>query len=202
LRPWVKLAEQLGLFAGQLTETSIKGVRLEYSGEVATLNTKPLTAAALAGVLRPLLSNVNMVSAAASARERGIRLEETTRGQEGAFESYIKLTVKTDEYERSVAGTVFSDGRPRIIQVRDIDMEFEVAPRMLFIRNADKPGFIGKFGMLMGEAGLNIATLNLGRDKPGGEAICMVAIDEPVSDEVLAQVRALPQVKRVNLLEF
>ena len=202
LRPWVKLAEQLGLFAGQLTETSIKGVRLEYSGEVATLNTKPLTAAALAGVLRPLLSNVNMVSAAASARERGIRLEETTRGQEGAFESYIKLTVKTDEYERSVAGTVFSDGRPRIIQVRDIDMEFEVAPRMLFIRNADKPGFIGRFGMLMGEAGLNIATLNLGRDKPGGEAICMVAIDEPVSDEVLAKVRALPQVKRVNLLEF
>ena len=148
------------------------------------------------------IAEQNMVSAAASARERGIRLEETTRGQEGAFESYIKLTVKTDEYERSVAGTVFSDGRPRIIQVRDIDMEFEVAPRMLFIRNADKPGFIGKFGMLMGEAGLNIATLNLGRDKPGGEAICMVAIDEPVSDEVLAKVRALPQVKRVNLLEF
>jgi len=202
LRPWVKLAEQLGLFAGQLTETSIKGIRVEYAGEVATLNTKPLTAAALAGVLRPLLSDVNMVSAAVNAKERGMRLEEVTSGQEGAFESYIKLTVKTDEYDRSVAGTVFSDGRPRIIQVRDIDMEFEVAPRMLFIRNADKPGFIGKFGSLMGEAGLNIATLNLGRDKPGGEAICMVAIDEPVSDEVLAKVRALPQVKRVNLLEF
>ena len=202
LRPWVKLAEQLGSFAGQLTETSIKGVRLEYSGEVANLNTKPLTAAALAGVLRPLLSNVNMVSAAASARERGMRLEETTRGQEGAFESYMKLTVKTDEYERSVAGTVFSDGRPRIIQVRDIDMEFEIAPRMLFVRNLDKPGFIGRFGSLMGEAGLNIATLNLGRDKPGGEAICIVAIDEPVTDEVLAKVRALPQVKRANRLEF
>ena len=202
LRPWVELAEQLGLFAGQLTETSINGVRLEYSGEVATLNTKPLTAAALAGVLRPLLSGVNMVSAAANARERGIQLEETTRGQQGAFESYIRLTVKTPEYDRSVAGTVFSDGRPRIIQVRDIDMEFEVAPRMLFIRNLDKPGFIGKFGSLMGEAGLNIATLNLGRDKPGGEAICIVAIDEPVSAEVMAKVRALPQVKRVNLLEF
>jgi D-3-phosphoglycerate dehydrogenase len=175
---------------------------LEYSGEVATLNTKPLTAAALAGVLRPSLVDVNMVSAAANARERGIQLEETTRGQQGAFESYIRLTVKTPEYDRSVAGTVFSDGRPRIIQVRDIDMEFEVAPRMLFIRNLDKPGFIGKFGSLMGEAGLNIATLNLGRDKPGGEAICIVAIDEPVSAEVMAKVRALPQVKRVNLLEF
>jgi D-3-phosphoglycerate dehydrogenase len=202
LKPWVKLAEQLGSFAGQLTETSIKGVRLEYSGEVATLNTKPLTAAALAGVLRPLLSNVNMVSAAASARERGMQLEETTRGQEGAFGSYMRLTVKTDEYERSVAGTVFSDGRPRIIQVRDIDMEFEIAPRMLFVRNLDKPGFIGRFGSLMGEAGLNIATLNLGRDRPGGEAICIVAVDEPVTDEVLAKVRALPQVKRVNRLEF
>jgi D-3-phosphoglycerate dehydrogenase len=202
LRPWVKLAEQLGLFAGQLTETSIQGVRLEYSGEVATLNTKPLTAAALAGVLRPSLSGVNMVSAAANARERGIQIEEVTRGQKGAFESYIRLTVHTPEYDRSVAGTVFSDGRPRIIQVRDIDMEFEIAPRMLFIRNQDKPGFLGKFGTLMGEAGLNIATLNLGRDKPGGEAICMVAIDEPVSDEVMAKVRALPQVKRVNRLEF
>ena len=202
LRPWVKLAEQLGLFAGQLTETSINGVRLEYSGEVATLNTKPLTAAALAGVLRPSLVDVNMVSAAANARERGIQLEETTRGQQGAFESYIRLTVKTPEYDRSVAGTVFSDGRPRIIQVRDIDMEFEVAPRMLFIRNLDKPGFIGRFGTLMGDAGLNIATLNLGRDRAGGEAICIVAIDEPVSAEVMAKVRALPQVKRVNLLEF
>jgi len=202
LRPWVKLAEQLGSFAGQLTETSIRAIRVEYSGEVATLNTKPLTAAALAGVLRPLLAEVNMVSAAASAKERGMQVEEVTRGQEGAFGSYIRFTVRTDQYDRSVAGTVFSDGRPRIIQVRDIDMEFELAPRMLFVRNADKPGFIGRFGTLMGEAGLNIATLNLGRDKPGGDAICIVAIDEPVSDEVLAKIRALPQVVRVNRLEF
>jgi D-3-phosphoglycerate dehydrogenase / 2-oxoglutarate reductase len=202
LRPWVKLAEQLGSFAGQLTETSIKGIRIEYSGEVATLNTKPLTAAALAGVLRPLLSDVNMVSAAISAKERGMQVEEVTRTQEGAFESYIRFTVKTAEYDRSVAGTVFSDGRPRIIQVRNIDMEFGLAPRMLFIRNADKPGFIGTFGMLMGEAGLNIATLNLGRDRPGGDAICMVALDEPVPDEVIAKIRALPQVVRVNRLEF
>ncbi len=119
---------------------------------MATLNTKPLTAAALAGVLRPLLADVNMVSAAVNAKERGMRLEEVTRGQDGAFESYIKLTVKTDEYDRSIAGTVFSDGRPRIIQVRDIGMEFELAPHMLFVRNADKPGFIGRFGMVMGEA--------------------------------------------------
>jgi D-3-phosphoglycerate dehydrogenase len=202
LRPWVKLAEQLGSFAGQLTESSIEAVRLEYSGEVAELNCKPLTAAALTGVLRPLLADVNMVSAGINARERGIIIEETRRDQEGAFESYMKLTVKTDAYERSVAGTVFSDGRPRIIQVRNIDMEFELAPHMLFIRNSDKPGFIGRLGTLTAEAGINIATLNLGRDRPGGDAICIAAFDERVPDQVLDKVRGLEQVVRANRLEF
>jgi D-3-phosphoglycerate dehydrogenase len=202
LRPYVKLAEQLGSFAGQLTATSIKAIRIEYSGEVATLNTKALTAAALAGVLRPLLCDVNMVSAAINAKERGIIIEEVTRGQDGAFESYVRLTVRTDQYDRAVAGTVFADGRPRIIQVRDINMEFELAPHMLFIRNADKPGFIGMFGGLMGEAGVNIATMNLGRDRPGGDAICVIAVDEQINDAVFAKVKALPQVIRVNRLEF
>jgi D-3-phosphoglycerate dehydrogenase len=202
LHPWVKLAEQLGSFAGQLTESSIKAVRLEYSGEVAELNCKPLTAAALTGVLRPSLAHVNMVSAGIHARERGVGVVETKRGQDGAFESYIKLTVKTDEYERSVAGTVFSDGRPRIIQVRDINMEFEVAPHMLFIRNTDQPGFIGRLGMITADAGLNIATLILGRDRPGGDAICIATFDVPVPDAVLAKVKAVPQVVRVNRLEF
>ena len=101
-----------------------------------------------------------------------------------------------------LAGTVFADGRPRIIQVRDINMEFETAPHMLFVRNADKPGFIGRFGMVMGEAGLNIATFNLGRDKPGGDAICIVALDEAMPEAVMEQVRALPQVVRANRLAF
>jgi D-3-phosphoglycerate dehydrogenase / 2-oxoglutarate reductase len=203
LRPWVKLAEQLGLFAGQLTETSIKGIRLEYSGTVAELNVKPLSAAAVAGILRPLLSDaVNMVSATATAKDRGIMVEEVVRTQDGAFEGYMRLTVKTDKYDRSVAGTVFADGRPRIIQVRDINMEFETSPHMLFVRNADKPGFIGRFGTLMGEAGLNIATFNLGRDKPGGDAICIVALDQAMPEPVMEQVRALPQVVRANRLAF
>jgi D-3-phosphoglycerate dehydrogenase len=202
LKPYIKLAEQLGSFAGQLTETSIKAIRVEYSGEVALLNKKALTAAALTGVLSALLSEVNMVSAAIHAKERGIMVEEVTRTQEGAFESYVRLTVKADQFERSLAGTVFSDGRPRIIQVRDINMEFELAPHMLYIRNADKPGFIGRFGTLMGEAGVNIATLNLGRDRPGGDAICVVSTDETVSEDVLERIRALPQVVRVNRLSF
>jgi D-3-phosphoglycerate dehydrogenase len=203
LRPFVKLAEQLGSFAGQLTEKTIKGIRIEYSGAVAELNVKPITAAAVASVLKWHMGDgVNMVSAVSLAEQRGVRIETRTRGQDGTYESYVKLTVTSDAYERSVGGTVFSDGRPRFIQVRDINMEFEVSPHMLFIRNADKPGFIGRFGSLMGEASVNIATLNLGRDKPGGDAICLVTVDEPVPDDVLAKVRALPQVIRANRLQF
>ena len=202
LKPWVRLAEQLGSFAGQLTESSIKSVRLEYSGEVAELNCKPLTAAALTGVLRSSLAHVNMVSAGINAKERGVIVEETKRGQDGAFESYMRLTVVTPEYERAVAGTVFADSRPRIIQVRDINMEFELMPHMLYIRNFDKPGFIGQLGTITAEAGLNIATLNLGRDTPGGDAICVAAFDVAVPDTVMDKVKALPQVVRVNRLAF
>jgi len=203
LRPYVKLAEQLGSFAGQLTETTIKSIRIEYSGSVAELNVKPITAAAVASVLKWHMGDgVNMVSAVSLAEQRGVRIETTTRGQDGTYESYVKLTVRTEKYDRSVGGTVFSDGRPRFIQVRDIDMEFEVSPHMLFVRNADKPGFIGRFGSLMGEAEVNIATLNLGRDKPGGDAICLVALDEPIPDTVLAKVRELPQVIRARRLAF
>ncbi len=203
LTPFIKLAEQLGLFAGQLTDTRIKGIKLMYCGDVAKLNVKPMTAVAVASVLKPALAeSINMVSAVSVAQERGIKIEESRRDQDGIYESYIKLTLETDDYDRAVAGTVFSDGRPRIIQVRDIDMEFEVAPHMLFVRNADKPGFIGRFGMVMGEAGLNIATMNLGRDKPGGEAICIVATDEAPNDSVMTRIKELPMVKRVARLKF
>jgi D-3-phosphoglycerate dehydrogenase len=203
LRPFVKLAEQLGSFAGQLTETTIKGITIEYSGAVAELNVRPITAAAVASVLKWHMGDgVNMVSAVPLAEQRGVKISTTTRGQDGAYESYVKLTVKTEQYDRSVGGTVFSDGRPRFIQVRDINMEFEVSPHMLFIRNYDKPGFIGRFGMLMGEAGVNIATLNLGRDKPGGDAICLVALDAPIAADVIEKVKSLPQVIRVNTLTF
>ncbi len=203
LRPFIKLAEQLGSFAGQLTETQIKGIRIEYSGDVAKLNVKPLTAAAVANVLKfHMGEGVNMVSAVSLAEERGVRIEATTATQSGAYESYVKLTVRTDEYDRAVGGTVFGDGRARFIQVRDINMEFELTPHMLFVRNADKPGFIGQFGNVMGAAGVNIATLNLGRDKPGGDAICLCSLDEPISDAVLAEVKSLPQVIRANRLRF
>ena len=143
-----------------------------------------------------------MVSATSVAKDRGILVEETLCSAHGVYENHVRLTVKTEPYERSVAGTVFSNGRPRIIQVRDIDMDFEVTRDMLFVRNQDRPGFIGQFGSVMGDAGVNIATFNLGRERAGGDAIAIVAVDDRVPDGVLDKVAALPQVLRVRRLSF
>ncbi len=202
MKPFVTLAEQLGSFAGQLTETAIEAIRLEYAGDVAEMNTRALTSAAVAGLLRPLLQDVNMVSAPAIARERGIAIEEVRREQEGAYENYIRLTVRTQRQERSVAGTVFSDGRPRLIQIKGINMEAELGPHMLYVTNEDKPGFIGALGMALGKADVNIATFNLGRQARGGDAIALIEVDEALSDQVLEAVRGLPHVKQAKPLAF
>ena len=202
LTPYVKLAESLGSFAGQLTETGIKAIRLEFEGDVAEMNVKALTAAALAGVMRPVLQDVNMVSAPIMAKERGIKIEEIRRGQQGAYENYIRLTVVTERQERSVAGTVFSDGKPRIIQIKGINMEAELGPNMIYVTNDDKPGFIGAIGTLFGNAGANIATFNLGRTAPGADAICLLEVDQPAPADLLDKVRALPMVNQVKPLSF
>jgi len=202
LKPYIALAEQLGLFAGQLTETGIVGVTIEYVGVVGEMNRQALTSALLAGLFRPMLTEVNMVSAPVVARERGLAVEEVTRGRRGAYESYIRLTVRTDRQERSVAGTVFSDGKPRIIQVKGINMEAELAPHMLYITNEDKPGFIGALGTTLGDAQVNIATFNLGRQKQGGDAIALIEVDGDVPETVLKAVQALPHVQQVKPLRF
>ena len=200
--PYLRLAEQLGSFAGQLTESAILGVRMEFAGEVAEMNTRALTAAAITGVLRPQLQDVNMVSAPAIMRERGITCEEIRRESEGAYESYIRLTVRTDQHERSVAGTVFADGQPRIVQIKGIDMEARFAPRMLYITNQDRPGLVGSIGAALGEVGINIASFNLGRVRSGGDAIALLEIDEQASSELLSKLSALPNVVQARELVF
>ncbi|MEM6761690.1 MAG: phosphoglycerate dehydrogenase [Pseudomonadota bacterium] len=202
LTPWVTLAEKLGSFAGQLTETGIRGVRIEYEGPVSEMNLKALTAAAVTGLMRPLLQDVNMVSAPTIARDRGIKVEEVKRERRGVYENYIRLSVITERQERSVAGTVFSDGKPRIIQVKGIKLESDFASHMLYVTNEDKPGFIGGIGTLLGEAQVNIANLKLGRRDAGGEAICIVEVDAEPSMDIMQSIEALPQVRQVKALTF
>ena len=203
LKPFVALAEMLGSFAGQLTETGITGVRIEYEGDVAGMNVKALTSAAITGLMKPLLSDVNMVSAPIMARERGIEIEDVRREDaRGAYENYIRLTVITERQERSVAGTVYSDGRPRFIQIKGINMEAELSPYMLYITNNDKPGFIGALGTLLGQEGINIATFALGRKNKGEDAIALISVDEELTETVLAKIRAIPGVVQAKGLNF
>jgi D-3-phosphoglycerate dehydrogenase len=202
LKPFIALAEKLGSFAGQLTETGIKKVTITYEGEVAKLKVKALTSAAIAGLLRPALSDVNVVSAPIVAKERGIVIDEVTRAAEGDYESLITLAVTTDQQERAVSGTVFQDGKPRILSIKGIAVDAEFAPAMIYVTNEDKPGFIGRFASLLGEAGVNIATFALGRDGPGGSAIALVQIDGDVPDAVLKKVQTLPGVKQAKALKF
>ena len=202
LKPFVALAEKLGSFAGQLTETGITKVQLAYEGAVASMNTKALSSAAIAGLLRPMLQDVNVVSAPIVAKERGIVIEEVTREAVGDYESLITVTVVTERQSRHVSGTVFADGRPRIVNIKGIRMDAEFGPSMIYITNLDKPGFIGKFSSTLGDAGINIATFHVGRDAPGGNAIALIEIDGELPPDVLAKVRALPQVQQARPLRF
>ncbi len=202
LRPYLALAEQLGSFAGQLTETGLLAVTIEYEGHVAELNTKPLTAAALKGLLTPLLDSVNMVSAPVLAAERGIALSEIKHARACDYQSIIRLSVTTDKQTRGVAGTVFAGDKPRIVDVKGVPLEAELGHHMLYVNNNDKPGLIGHLGTILGEAAINIASFHLGRNKAGGDAIALVEIDQTASREVMAKVCALPNVVQCKALNF
>jgi D-3-phosphoglycerate dehydrogenase len=202
LTPYAELAQLLGSFAGQLTEEGITDVQMEYAGDVAEMNTRVLTNAAITGLLKPQLEDVNMVSAPVIAKERNIRVSEVKREQTGAYETYVRLVIKTSNMERSAAGTIFSNGRPRLIQIKGVDMEASLGKHMLYVTNMDKPGFIGALGSILGKASINIANFNLGRQAAGGDAICLVEVDAPVPASVLAEIQALPHVVLVKALSF
>ncbi|WP_222183491.1 phosphoglycerate dehydrogenase [Geminicoccus harenae] len=202
LRPYMQLAEQLGSFAGQLTETGLKEATVTFAGQAATLNNKPLTQLILKGLLAPFAASVNMVNAPALAKSRGIQLTTVTHEHVDGYQTLIKLEVVTEKGPRTVSGTLFQGVKPRLVEIRAIPIDAELSGSVLYVRNQDKPGFIGALGQLLGEAEVNIATFHLGRDRPGGDAIALVAIDQPVPADVLERIRALPHVIQAKQLAF
>ena len=202
LKPYLRLAEQLGSFAGQMTQSGIQQVTIEYEGHCAELNTKPITAVILAGLLSPLMESVNMVSAPVIAKERDIDITEITHERPTAYQTLIRLTITTETQTRSVAGTLFAGAEPRLVEIKGISMDAKLGKNMLFITNHDKPGFIGTLGTLLGDAGINIATFNLGRSTAGGDAIALIEIDQSAKDEVMTNIEALSHVVRVQQLSF
>ncbi|HZF46134.1 MAG TPA: phosphoglycerate dehydrogenase, partial [Sphingomonadaceae bacterium] len=202
LKPYMALAEKLGSLVGQLTHGSVPRISIHTEGAATELNARPIVAAVLAGFLRVHSDTVNMVNAPFLAKERGLEVREVKTEREGDYNTLVRVSVKTDAGERSVAGTLFSNAEPRLVELFGIKVEAELAGHMLYIVNEDAPGFIGRIGTLLGENGINIGTFNLGRLAAGGEAVLLLSVDTPVSADVLEKARALPGVKRAMPLNF
>jgi D-3-phosphoglycerate dehydrogenase len=201
LKPFLELAGKLGQFAGQILGEGFEAVEIEYEGHIAAMNTKPLTAAAIAGVLRPMLADVNLVSAPALLKERGVALTESKRELSDTYDSLMRVRVRTGGGWRSLAGAVIA-GAPRVVEVKGMPLEAAFHPLMLYVNNNDKPGFIGALGTLLGQAGVNIATFNLGRVAEGEDAVALVGVDQKLSAEIVAQIEALNHVRFARVLAF
>lgn len=201
LKPFAALAEKLGEFAGQISAEGFEEVVIEYEGEVTELNRKPLTAAALAGLMRASREDVNMVSAPAILHDSGVKLSETVTEDSPTYDSLIRIKTLVDGRWRTLAGTL-SAGRPRIVEVKGMALEGDFAPVMLYVNNLDKPGFIGALGQMLGEADVNIATFHLGRTEAGGEAISLVGIDTAPPAELVERLNGLEHVRYVKVLRF
>ena len=200
--PWVTLATHLGGFVGQMTDEPVTAINILYDGTVSEMNLEALNCAAVAGIMKRANPDVNMVSAPVIAKDRGIKISTTRQDKAGTFEGYIKVTVVTANRERSVAGTVFSDGKPRFIQIKGINIDAEIGAHMLYTTNKDVPGIIGTLGQTMGENGVNIANFTLGRAAAGGEAIALLYVDHPVAPEVLGKLEATGLFQQVKPLQF
>jgi D-3-phosphoglycerate dehydrogenase len=198
----MELAEKLGSLVGQLTTGDLPRVSIHSEGAATEVNQKPIVSAVLAGFLRTQTDTVNMVNAPFLAKERGIEIREVKTEKEGDYHTLIRVSVKTDLGERSVAGTLFNHSQPRLVELFGIKVEADLTGHMLYVVNEDAPGFIGRLGTALGEAGVNIATYHLGRREAGGEAVVLLSLDEAVTPELIAHVRTLPGVKTARALKF
>jgi D-3-phosphoglycerate dehydrogenase / 2-oxoglutarate reductase len=202
LRPYMGLAENLGSLIGQLAHDNLTQISIEVEGAAAELSIKPITGAVLAGLMRRYSDTVNMVNAPFLAKERGLDVREIRHDREGSYHTLVRVSVQTDGGEKSVAGTLFGNSAPRLVEMFGIKVEADLAGNMLYIVNEDAPGFIGRLGSALGEAGLNIGTFHLGRREAGGEAVLLLSIDAPIPEPVLWQLCKLPGVKTVKALKF
>lgn len=200
--PWIRLAEHLGSFVGQMTEEPVKAINVLYDGSVAEMNLAALDAATLAGFMKATNPDVNMVSAPLIAQERGVKLSRTTQKKSGVFDAYMKLTVETEKRTRTIAGTVFSDGKPRFIQIKGINIDAEIGQHMLYTTNRDVPGIIGTLGTTLGNHGVNIANFTLGRSQAGKDAIALLYLDEQPGEPVLRALAETGLFQQVRPLQF
>ena len=202
LKPYMALAEKLGSLVGQLAHGSLPKISIEVEGAAAQLNQKPITAAVLAGLMKHHSQSVNMVNAPFLAKERGMEVREIRNEKEGVYHTLVRVTVATSLGDRSVAGSLFGAGAPRLVEIFGIGIEADLDGHMLYIVNEDAPGFIGRIGSLLGESGINIGTFHLGRREAGGEAVLLLSVDQAIPQDVIDRACKLQGVKTVKALAF
>ncbi len=202
LKPYLALAEQLGSFAGQITDHVIEAIEIEYCGTITELNTDPLTSTLISNLLKTQLTCVNMVNALQVAENRGIHIKQSYDNNGKDWRSMINVIVTTSARTRNVTGTLFTGKEPRIVNVEGVPIEVRLSENMLFIRNENKPGLIGGLGTILADAGQNIEDFRLGKQECGNNAICLVSLDEALPDDLFDKISELPQVRNAKRLSF
>jgi D-3-phosphoglycerate dehydrogenase len=201
LGPYLRLAQCLGSFVGQLTHDPIKTLTVTYGGEANDLNVSPLTIQVVQSILEHHSSYVNSVNAREIARDRNINVIEAHNEGRDEYPCRITVAVETESKQRSICGTLIQN-RPRVIDVRGIPLESMLGEHMLYITNNDKPGVIGDIGSSTAERGINIANMHLGRDVPAGHAMVLIEIDEKLTNADLEHLRSLANITNVQYLHF
>src|SRR3990170_5749001 len=203
LRPYLTLGEKLGSLQVQMLATLPQEVHVEYGGEVTQYDVAPLTLAVLKGILTPMMeSSVNYVNAPVVARERGIKVVESKSSRASDFASSITVKVKTKQKELEVEGAIFGSNNPRIVRINSFYLEAVPEGYILILNNRDVPGVIGAVGTLLGQKGINIASMELGREKAGGMAISFFHVDDAVPKDTLEALRNLPSIVTAELVKL
>lgn len=203
LQPYLILAEKIGSFASQVFEGAATDITIEYRGEASELNTAPVTIALLKGYLTPILEEtVNFVNAPLIAKERGIEVKETKSSEAGDYHNMIVMKIRVNGEENILSGTLFSRRDPRIVRINNFPVEIVPEGNMLFIYNNDRPGVIGSIGSYLGKNNINIARMHFGRESAGGRAISVVSIDSPVSDKQIEEIKKMPNIISVKVVNL
>ena len=203
LRPYLRLGEKLGSFLGQISNYAIEEVLIEFHGEVVEFGTKPITISVLKGLLTPFVGEtVNFVNAPIMAKERGIRITESTRAEAEDFASLIALTTRSKMEQNYIAGTLFGRKELRIVKLNDFLIEAIPEGYILLVNNYDRPGVIGNIGTALGSRNINIATMQFGRDRMGGNAISLLHLDAPLPTGMVAEILRLQHVISVRQIQL
>lgn len=203
LEPYTVLARKMGSFLGQIIDGGIKEISLRYCGEIAQYNLVPLTSAFLQGFLSPILDvEVNLVNAPILTRERGIKVTELKTLEKQDFANLISVSTETSEEKISFAGTLLSNNLPRLVRIGQLPIDVLPEGWIVVLNNSDRPGIVGYVGTVLGENGINIASMEVGRKMLGGEAVTFINVDSEVSAKVIEEIGRYPGITRVKLVKL